>query len=190
MTMSSLGLVAQEAIVERIDIVRSGLYQLHVSGTVFDQSLVGRHRERLASWRHVSSQTTFPVRRCESFGFDYRVVGTPKGANVPLRMVTYFPATGLRDPNTGALVFQQETHIVQRIGEPHVRTYTIHDGWEAVPGEWRFEIWYRNRRLALQTFYLQPPCAGDCEALTTDACAPRLSSLEHVCLRRNHSRRF
>lgn len=53
-----------------------------------------------------------------------------------------------------------------RIGETSYASYTLEDAFELVPGDWVFEIWQGNRKLATQAFRVErmsnacDPCEG------------------------------
>ena len=45
--------------------------------------------------------------------------------------------------------------IQTRIGETSYASYTLEDAFELVPGNWVFEIWQGNRKLATQSFGIE-----------------------------------
>ena len=110
------------------------------------------------------------------------MAGLPTGTVVPLRMVTRFPPPGLRDPETGEARRHQEVKVLKTIGTRHFRAYTIHEGWEMVPGTWAFEIWHRDQKLVEQAFVVLPACGVACREPpdSIDGCAARLTSVVPV----------
>ena len=73
---------------------------------------------------------------------------------------------GLTPSSSSKLVRQDEFVLQARIGETSYASYTLEDAFELVPGEWVFEIWQGNRKLATQTFRVErmsnacDPCEG------------------------------
>jgi hypothetical protein len=113
--------------------------------------------------RHIESTSVIPARRCVSFGFEYLILGTPSGADIPIKMITRFPEQGLRNPETGKTTDRNETRVGRRVGQRHFRAYTLEQSWEVVLGTWTFELWYGDRKLAEQSFKLVDPCPEGCQ---------------------------
>lgn len=140
---------AHGAIVERLRIVRIGLYALQP---------VGRNHGPDAAWKPVrklqrlAATEVVPARLCLSFGIEYVVTGRPSAAPVAIRMVTRFPAPGLDQPGGQARKLQEVYDLQLAIGRIHFRSYTFDEVWELVPGVWTFEFWHEDRKLAEQTF--------------------------------------
>jgi hypothetical protein len=60
-----------------------------------------------------------------------------------------------------------------RIGETSYASYTLEDAFELMPGNWVFEIWQGNRKLATQSFRIE----GDFQSRN---CVQRVCSLRRV----------
>jgi hypothetical protein len=97
------------------------------------------------------------ARKGLNFGFEYRLVGSPKGAKVTIRKVTIFPAPGLHDPKTVTLFVRDEYIESNVIGVPVLKAYRLDNDWEVVPGVWVQQIWFGEQKLAEQKFTLTKP---------------------------------
>ncbi len=75
---------------------------------------------------------------------------------MPIRSVIKFPAPGLQRPG-GRLYVESVEKKEVRIGQPSLHGYGFDEEWELVPGEWVFEIWYRQARIIKQTFTVITP---------------------------------
>jgi hypothetical protein len=170
-----LGIEVQAVSIDRVEIANAGLYELKIERTVGDANLAERSRYIVTRVRKIRSTTSIPARICTNFGFEYVIIGAPPNTDVPIKMVTIFPSAGLHNPETGQTTYRQETVVHRSIGRPHFRTYTLESAWELVPGVWKLELWYRDRKLAEQSFTLTAPCA-DCErdAASGRSCEERL----------------
>jgi hypothetical protein len=136
---------AQQASVERIEVLATGLYREILLGT---QPSPGT---ALGHVRITQSQLTIPsdhvcAKLDTSFGFDFIVVGGPSGTQVELDLVTVFPPQGLLHPDGRRI--QRSTfkgHAV--LGQKQSRTYNFEEPWEMEPGEWVFEFHYQGRKI-------------------------------------------
>ncbi len=105
----------------------------------------------------IEDTTTVPARIGLEFGIQYRIVGEPKGALVPIRIVNVYPKQGLRNPKTGKTVRRAEIMRKKIIGDVIYTGYGFENAWEIVPGVWKFELWHKNRKLAEQSFTVSNP---------------------------------
>jgi hypothetical protein len=148
---------AQKARIERIDIVGKGIYQIAVGKLTPDkQAPTGV----VASVKHatkIEDTTTVHARIGLEFGIQYVIVGSPKGAPVPIRIVNVYPKQGLRDPKTRKTIRRAEIVRNKIIGDVIYAGYAFENAWEIVPGVWKFELWHKNRKLAEQRFTVSKP---------------------------------
>jgi uncharacterized protein DUF3859 len=155
------GLVARapaaDSRVDRIDVLRSGIYQATVAGEIPDKSLAAGSRVEVMNPRLQSVGNTVPAKLGVKFGFDYRIVGEPQDAPVPIKVVTVFPTVGIRNPETGETIYREETVRERLIGRMSGKGYGFDHAWELVPGTWRFELWYSGRKMAEETFTVVAP---------------------------------
>jgi hypothetical protein len=116
--------------------------------------------------RHAATLRTIPAQIGTTFGFRYEVVGRAHAAPVELRQVVIFPSPGLTPSSSSKPIRQDEFVLQARIGETSYASYTLEDAFELVPGDWVFEIWQGNRKLATQAFRVErmsnacDPCEG------------------------------
>jgi hypothetical protein len=75
-----------------VEITQIGIYERKV---IDSNKAVGTPTER--DYNFVSNVTTVPARKGVNFGFEYRLVGVPRGLKVPIRHVVIFPGR-LRTP--------------------------------------------------------------------------------------------
>jgi hypothetical protein len=148
-------IVAQQANVQRIDITEHGLYTADTA-KVLQPTEEGISRSTVDHVRLAVKTNTVPMQIGVQFGLWYTVVGSPAGANVPVRVRMVFPQAGLHPPGTSEPVLESpETDTVQ-IGKSIFTAYTLEEKWELVPGDWTFELWVGDRKLASQTFTVTP----------------------------------
>lgn len=159
---ASAGVSAQSPSIDRVNITNPGIYRIEVKSVIDDKKLAGHSWQVVTGMKVVRNTTSVPARLCTSFGFQYVIVGSPSKVEVPIKMVTRFPAPGLYNPETRERTFEHATVVRRTVGRVHFRSYTLESSWELVPGVWTFELWHKDRKLAEQSFTLTSPCA-DCE---------------------------
>jgi hypothetical protein len=143
---------AQQARIDRIDIVEFGIYT--ADRKLDSVNAQGIKRSTIDNIRHAATTTTIPLQKDMQFGYRYKIVGQPDGAQVDIKLVTNYPAPGLRSPSSQKPVTRAERIRQRLIGETSVTTYTLEDDFELVPGVWTFEIYDGNRKLVTKTFTL------------------------------------
>ena len=146
---------SQSPRVDRIEVTEFGIYDLKtvrkttVSGTATGSYLV-------TEGKLTESTTTIPARPGISFGYSYRIIGTPANGQVKLKDVNIVPAPGLRNPRTGETIFREEVDVVKSVRGIHRSDYTLSET-SLLPGTWTFQLWIGNRKMAEQTFLLVKP---------------------------------
>jgi hypothetical protein len=143
---------AQHARIDRIDIVEFGIYT--ADQKLDSISAQGIKRGTIVNARHAATTTTIPVQKGVQFGYRYKIKGQPAGAQVDIKLVTNYPAPGLRSPSSSTPVMRSERIRKRLIGETNIATYTLDDDFELVPGIWTFEIYDGNRKLLSKAFTL------------------------------------
>lgn len=88
-----------------------------------------------------------------NFGFMYRINTSPRGQKLNIRSVIRFPEPGLQNP-TGHLYTESIEKRSITVGEHILHGFGFDEAWEILPGEWQFEIWYRDARIIRKTFYV------------------------------------
>jgi len=162
--VASLGIAhAQTPQVKGIEFADFGIYTL-------DREIQGRDEAGIArasgsNVRHAASLRTIPAHIGVTFGFHYRIIGTPLNIPVQLRSIVVFPEHGIVPSHAAEPVTQAGFMLQTRIGQPSFMTYTLEDAFELVPGPWAIEIWYGDRKLGTQNFELID-AASTCQAGT------------------------
>jgi hypothetical protein len=85
------------------------------------------------------------------FGLRLKLSGTRDGERVELRVVTRFPKQGIQAPG-GGKVFDSETKVEAFVGRTEYEGFAFEEKEELVPGEWTFEIYHGERKLAEKRF--------------------------------------
>ncbi len=114
----------------------------------------GIKRNTIDNVRHAATTTTIPLQKDVEFGYRYKIVGQPDGAQVDIKLVTNYPAPGLRSPSSQKPVMRSERIRKRLIGETSIATYTLEDDFELVPGVWTFEIYDGNRKLVTKSIHI------------------------------------
>jgi hypothetical protein len=148
---------AQKAQIERIDIVGRGIYQVAVGKLTPDKQTPTGVVASVKNATKVEDTTTVHARIGLEFGIEYVIVGSPKGAQVPIRIVNIYPKQGLRNPKTRKTLRHAEIVRKKTIGDVIYAGYAFENEWEIVPGVWKFELWHKNRKLAQQSFTVSKP---------------------------------
>ena len=154
---------AQALSIGKVKIVNVGIYELEIRKKSERESLAERSWEVVRKIRQVQATTKIPARTCISFGFEYTIAGTPVGTEVPIKMITKFPSQGLFNPQNRKTTYQNEMLITRTIGNVHLRSYTFDKEWELIPGVWTFQLWYKDQKLAEQSFTVVVPCVQGCD---------------------------
>jgi len=80
----------------------------------------------------------------------------PADAPVTIERVTFFARGAAEIPTTGETIYREE--VVGQTASERSRTRLRFDHpWELVPGLWRFELWYANRKLMDESFTVVVP---------------------------------
>jgi hypothetical protein len=142
--------------VKGADITQVGIFEFKISGNRRTPgTAAGTTHE--GKYKFVSRTTTLAARKGVHFGFEYVLVGAPKGAMIDVRKVTIFPDRGVANPQTGKTWTRGERISTNFIGEHQFSGYGLDHYWEVVPGVWTLQVWYRDRKLAEQSFSLTKP---------------------------------
>jgi Domain of unknown function (DUF3859) len=157
LVIAPLSLYAQSVTVDRIEILERGIYHAQVTGETPAGSTATGQVNQVSKIQFVQHTTTIPMRLGVRFGFRYAVVGSPEGANVPLKLVTIFPGPGLYNPERGQTFHREEYTSTKTLGEPTMTGYVFAHSWELVPGVWTLQIWYQDRLLTEQRFTVVRP---------------------------------
>lgn len=145
--------IAQESGLYKIQITERGVYRAQ---TIARKSIPGTTGliNTVQNAQLVSSTTLIPGALGVRFGVRYQVSGLP-GSMMPLRLLISFPPSGLRNPATGQMFFQNEHLVSVPVGIRSYWEYHFENEWEIVPGVWHFEFWSGQSKLTEQRFCVQ-----------------------------------
>ena len=141
--------------IDRIEIVEKGIYRAPVVKKIEDPNLLAGYRLVTGKLEHVKDTTTIPATKGIQFGFRYLVVGEPKGAKVPVRIVAIYPKGGRFNPNNGKTAERDEWPQSATIGSTGRFCFTLE--WGRVPGVWMLQVWGKDQKYAEQEFTLVQP---------------------------------
>lgn len=88
------------------------------------------------------------------FGYQYVINTAPKGGRMLVTEVITFPEGGLQRPRGRLYTESRDTYEIT-IGEPTVFGYAFDYEWEIVPGEWVFEVYYKNAPIVRKRFFVE-----------------------------------
>ena len=146
--------VAQAPRVERCDIIQFGIYNLKTVKKMQSSNIAsGTFAE--TEGELVKSTAVIPARLGVAFGYEFKLVGSPVGAQVTVKDVNIVPEPGLRNPKTGDTVFREEATYTRRIGDTWRSDYQLNYDWTLLPGQWTFQIWVDERKVCEQIFTLE-----------------------------------
>jgi hypothetical protein len=157
LALASATVQAQTPRVDRISIVEAGIYSVEITKKTPDPTDPTGFLNTIGETKLIKRTATIPAKQGVHFGIRSAVVGGPKDGQVDIRIVSKFPAPGLRNPSTGEILFRSEYTDQRKIGTTDYNEYYLEGEWEAVPGVWTFEFWYKDRKLAQQVFTLVKP---------------------------------
>ena len=167
---------AQTPQIERIRFTEYGIYT--VDREIQGRDALGINKAAASNLRHAATLRTIPAQIGTTFGFRYEVMGKPHAAPVELRQVVIFPSPGLTPSFSSSprSIIRDEFLLQTRIGETSYAFYTLEDAFELVPGNWVFEIWQGNRRLAMQVFKVITSTPDDGKVITSTADVSAITS--------------
>jgi Domain of unknown function (DUF3859) len=163
--LTSSATYAQTPQVEGVRFADYGIYT--VDREIQGRDVLGINRAAASNVRHAATLRTIPAQIGTTFGFRYTVIGRPHAAPIELRQVVIFPSPGLSPSSLSKPIMQDEFLLQTRVGETSYASYTLEDAFELVAGNWIFEIWQGDRKLATQTFRLEKrvgAMSNECEA--------------------------
>ena len=160
---------AQTPQIERIRFTEYGIYT--VDREIQGRDALGINKAAASNLRHAATLRTIPAQIGTTFGFRYEVMGKPHAAPIELRQVVIFPSPGLTPSlsSSSRSIIRDEFLLQTRIGETSY-------AFELVPGNWVFEIWQGNRRLAMQVFKVITSTPDDGKVITSTADVSAITS--------------
>lgn len=143
---------AQEAKVGSLEVIEAGTYTRRVVSTKRDAS--GVVQNLVSNPGLILATTRIPARIGVSFGFRYKVTGTPAGKTITVRKETHYPAPGALLPGAKSRLMVNSHQSTVRLDTIQFSGYMIAEPWERIPGKWVFSFWLGDRKLGEQEFTL------------------------------------
>jgi len=153
LALSSMASSSARADQPRVEIIDYGVYATGERTTVPMPISVSGKMNLVAHVRLTEKTSEVLGQLGTSFGFRYRVLGVPTGANVTIR--TLHPR--LTNPETGkSMNYGEREQQVSDSGERYTG-YSFDSSYEIAEGEWTFQIIYEGRLIAEQKFKVIVP---------------------------------
>jgi Domain of unknown function (DUF3859) len=144
--------LAEEARVERVDVVGKGLYRVETGERIPEATAPTGAIEPAIKFTNIENTETVPARIGVEFGLEYRIAGEPEGTEITLEFLVNYPEAGIADPESPMPLRETKYELAKPIGELLYFGYGFENDWELVPGRWGFEIWHDGRKLAEEHF--------------------------------------
>ncbi len=143
-----------------IDILAYGVYHVEVGGPKTRN--IASERGSVANVKNyfIKQQTEFIQPQADMFiGFEYIPVGTPEGktVKVTIRDVIYTDYASPDVPRTAKIKYESEMEKEVTLGKPEFVAFYFKDETDFVPGKWTYEIIYDGKKVAEQSFQVEPP---------------------------------
>lgn len=156
-TAVSMTAAAEEPRVEGMTVGSYGIYREKLDRLEASPRTASGYL-RIVTERELLQRTeTICARLGVTFGFDFVLAGTPRGATVTLAAVTRFPPGGLVNAK-GERFPQNEYEGRVAIGAQSSRSFTFEEPWEMVPGIWTFEFHHQGRKIGEKAFEVVTAC--------------------------------
>ncbi len=148
---------APAATVERIDVTRPGTYEIRASAPVQGYAVSTGNMVKITGYKNVSVGTTIEANRGVVIGAEVIIVGAPRRAKVPIKVVWHYPQPGLTNPESKTTTTLDEYTDTQLIVETFPIFWGLTRDWHLLAGTWTLEVWQGERKLATQQFQLTKP---------------------------------
>jgi hypothetical protein len=136
----------------RVEIIEYGIYAMEGRQIVQESDGVLTATAKVI---HLETTSVIPAKRCMNFGFRFRVEG-PKGSR--LTFVTHLPVE-VTPPGSARAI---SSYSRARVLGPGIYSqgYGLDFDWEVMPGQWTFEVFDGDRKLAEKSFLLDKDMPG------------------------------
>lgn len=139
--------------VDSLDILEYGIYTSETSEEMEAEGTARGAWKSVYKIRLIARTDSIPANVGTHFGFWFVVQGEPKGKEISVLFVNRLP--GLKNPSQDAVVREEKYTSTVKLGEPSFKGYLFEYEWEAVPGEWIFEIHFEDKKLSEQKFFVK-----------------------------------
>jgi hypothetical protein len=146
----------QAVTVERVEVIRPGIYEIRSSAPEQGNAVSTGNMVKITGYKNVSVGTKIKASGVVIVA-EVIVVGAPRHAKVPIKVVWHYPQPGLTNPESKTTTTSDEYMDAQIINEKFPIVWGLTQDWHLVPGTWTLEIWQGERKLATQQFQLMKP---------------------------------
>jgi Domain of unknown function (DUF3859) len=143
--------------VQRVEVYEFGTYAASGSSYTHAPSNQGIKIEGHDGYTHLETTRSVAARLGARFGFRYRVLGTPAGEYVPLKMVWRFPPPGIVGSDPRHPVQLEVVEFDATSDDNYVITMSLEAPSDLVAGTWTLEIWSGDQKLTEQSFEVLAP---------------------------------
>jgi hypothetical protein len=142
--------------IDSAEIIRFGIYKADFISKEEAPGAAAGTKNIVQNVALAEQTANIPARVGMRFGFEYVIKGGPAGATIDLTYKYLHPP--ITNPKTNQLFTSQEIMSKNReIGKAASITYTLDYEWEAVVGEWTFQVFYEDKKLTEKTFHIYKP---------------------------------
>lgn len=142
--------------VRAVEIVGYGIVTVRVTKRDKPTTATSLGKDSVKGITFIEYTTKIPSILGTTFGIQYLINSSPKGSGFPVTCVILFPEGGLVDPR-GRTYRKSSEKLTITIGKKTFYGYGFDEPWEMVPGEWVFQVWHKEMRLAQKKFTILPP---------------------------------
>lgn len=139
----------------QVQIESFGIYQAEVKQVIANPNAASGYSNETGRISFIKQTDRIPLRKGLTFGLDILPVGQAKGRPVRLRYAWRFPPPGLKNPETGKTRLYDEIPREFVFGESNIIVYSFDAEFEMLPGQWLFEIWDGEKKLAEKVFIVE-----------------------------------
>lgn len=149
--MLALCPTARASNISKIRIVEYGIFETRVEKTVDAKGTsLGRVDILDNSLKNTKKTNVIEAAVGTNFGIRYVVEGNPNGDEVKLLVKVIHPNT--INPETNQITTIEQVTVFPKIGELSYAGMGFEEAWELSPGEWIFQLWSADQKLAEQSF--------------------------------------
>ena len=145
---------AETVRIDRIEVVRPGVYEIQAGTSREDQSISTGHKVAVRAYKNLRTGTQIDAKAGTVIGAELTIVGAPRRGKVPIKVVWRYPPPGLINPETKSARTEDEYTGVQVVGETFPVFWGLTQEWHLVPGTWTLEVWHGERKLVEQQFQI------------------------------------
>lgn len=132
-----------------------GIFETEIVDEEYAKNHVAKKRLYLSKTVHLKQTRNIPAKIGIAFGLTYELPKELIGELIKVKTIVTFPEEGLTNPATNETGFNAELsdNFILNPSDPKESTlYIFEQGWEAVPGKWKFEVYLNNIKYIEEIF--------------------------------------